>query len=131
MRRNSGMTTPPSGMASRMPPQDIHQVFFGMAIGREVQPVAAAALPAIVSERVLEAGAPRVDGQVAVVQQHLNGIEPVQDLVVRPPSEGSLAEDEFVLGVGGRTNRRSSGRSRVDADQVDAAIDRGVHRPGP
>ena len=50
----------------------------GMSIGREVDPLAAAALPAVVSERVLQPHAPRVDRQAARVQQHLDRVEPVQ-----------------------------------------------------
>jgi len=67
----------------------VDQVFFGMAIGRLVDPLAAAALPAVVSERVLEARAPRVDQEVAGVQEQLDGVEPVQDQVKRPASEVS------------------------------------------
>ena len=65
----------------------VHHVFFGMAIGRVVQPLAAAALPAVVSERVLQPRAPRVDRQVAGLEQQLDGVEPVQDPVARPVGE--------------------------------------------
>ncbi len=85
---------------------------------------AAAALPAIVSERVLQPRAPRVDRQVAGFQEQLDGVEPVQDQVLRPPGEDSRAEHPLVLGVGGRAQRRSSRCRRVDADQVDAAVTR-------
>ena len=47
----------------------VHHVFFRMAIGREIDPLAAAALAAVVSERVLQPRAPRVDRQVAGFQK--------------------------------------------------------------
>ena len=70
----------------------VDQVFFRMAIGREVDPLAAAALPAVVSKRVPQPRAPRVDRQVAGVEEQLEGVEPVQDQVPRPPGEDSRAE---------------------------------------
>ena len=59
----------------------VHEVFLGMAVGREVEPFAAAALLAIVAKRVLQPDAPRVKDQVVVLQQQLDRVEPVQDYV--------------------------------------------------
>ena len=92
----------------------VHQVFFRMAIGREVDPLAAPALAAIVSERVLQPHAPRVDHQVAGFQKVLEDVEPVQDQVLRPPGDDARAEHPLVLGVGRRAERRSSRRGRVE-----------------
>ena len=43
----------------------VDQVFFGMAVGRVVDPLAAAALAAVRTEGVLQPRAPRVDQEVA------------------------------------------------------------------
>jgi hypothetical protein len=45
----------------------VHQVFFRMAVGREVDPLTTPALAAVISKRVLQAQAPRVDDQVTGV----------------------------------------------------------------
>jgi len=55
----------------------VDQVFFRMAVGGLVQPLTAATLAAVISERVLQVRAPRVDDQVAGVQEQLDGVEPV------------------------------------------------------
>jgi hypothetical protein len=61
-----GRTVPRQGITNAAA-ERVDQVFFQMAIGREVDPLAAAALPAVVSERVLQPRAQWVDRQVANV----------------------------------------------------------------
>ena len=99
----------------------IHQVFFRMAIGREIDPLAPAALAAVVLKRLLQMSAARMDEQVAGVQKALDGVEPVQHQVHRPPGEDSRAKHPLVFGVSRRAQRRSSRRGRVDANLINAA----------
>ena len=99
IRRQSN--APRQGIANTAA-ERVDHVFFRMAVGREVNPLAAPALPAVVSERVSQAHAPGVDCQVAGFQKQLEGIEPVQDQMLRPPGEDSRAEHPLVFGVGGR-----------------------------
>ena len=80
----------------------VDHVFFGMAIGRVVDPLAAAALAAVRLEGVLEPRAPRVDQLVAAFQQEVECLEPVQNEVGRPPGDQPRAEDPLVFRVGGR-----------------------------
>ena len=96
----------------------VHQVFFRMPIGREVDPLAAAALAAVVSKSVPQMSAARMDHQVPGVQQALDGVEPVQHQVLRPPGEDSRAKHPLVFGVGGRAERRSSRRGRIDSNLI-------------
>ncbi len=63
----------------------VDQVFFGMAVRRLVDPLAAAAPAAVRLEGLLQPRAPRVDQEVAAFQQQVEGLEPVQNQVVRPP----------------------------------------------
>jgi hypothetical protein len=55
----------------------IDQVFFRMAVGREVDPLTTPALAAITTERLFQPRAARVHDQVAGVQKQLNGVETV------------------------------------------------------
>jgi hypothetical protein len=77
----------------------VHQVFFRMAIGREIDPLAAAALAAVVSKRLFQMSAARMDHQIASVQEALDGVEPVQHQVLRPPGDDSRAKHALVFGV--------------------------------
>src|SRR5271166_1357951 len=56
----------------------VDQVFFGMAVGRVVDPLAAAALATVGLEGVLQPRAPRVDQEVAAFQQQVEGLEPAK-----------------------------------------------------
>ncbi len=47
----------------------VHQVFFGMAIGRKINPLPAASLPLVIEKRVLQVAASRVDLQVAGLRE--------------------------------------------------------------
>jgi len=86
-----------------------------MAIGREVEPLAAAALLAVVSERLLQLRAPGMDRQVVGLQQQLDGVEPVQDLVLRPPIQAADLHEALLdpvldpAGAGARLAGAASG----------------------
>jgi len=80
----------------------VDHVFFGMAVGRVVDQLAAAALASVRLESILEPHAPRVDQEVAALQQQVDGIEHVQNPVARPPGDQPRAEHLLVLGVGRR-----------------------------
>ncbi len=101
----------------------VDPVFFRVAIGREIDPLPPpTVLAALVSEPIPQVRTPRVDRQAAVQEEQLDGVEPVQNQVLRPAGEDSRAEDPLVLGIGGRAERRSGRRGRVEADQVDSAL---------
>ena len=57
-----------------------------------------------------------MDHQVSGVQEALDGVEPVQHQVLQPPGDDSRAKHPLVFGVGGRAERRSSRRGRVDSN---------------
>ena len=56
----------------------VDQVFFRVAVGRVVDPLATSALTAVCLEGVLQSRAPRVDQEVAAFQEQIQGLEPIQ-----------------------------------------------------
>ena len=86
----------------------VDPVFFRMAVGRVVDPLAAAALAAVRTEGVLEPRAPRVDQEVAAFQQQVEGLKPVQNQVARPPGDEPRAEHlrADTLGGAGKAHRQ-------------------------
>jgi hypothetical protein len=77
----------------------VDQVFLGMAIGREVDPLAAAPLPAVRLESGFQPHASGVDQEVAGLKEEVEGLQAVQNHVVRPAGEDPRAEHLLVLGV--------------------------------
>jgi hypothetical protein len=100
----------------------VDNVFFGMAIGRIVDPLAAAALASVGLKGVPQPRAPWVDQQVAAFQQQVKHLEPVQNQLARPQRDKARAEHLLVLGVGRRPERRSSHRGRVEPHALDLAM---------
>ena len=99
----------------------VDQVFFRVAVGRVVDPLAASALTAVCLEGVLQSRAPRVDQEVAAFQEQIQGLEPVQNQVARPAGDQPRAKHLLVLGIGRGPQRRSSRRRRVEPHQIDLA----------
>jgi hypothetical protein len=100
----------------------VDHVFFGMAVGRVVDPLAAAALASVSLKGVPQPRAPWVDQQVAAFQQQVKHLEAVQNRVAWPPRDKARAEYLLELGVGRRPERRSSHRGRVEPHAVDLAM---------
>jgi hypothetical protein len=67
----------------------VEQVFLGMTVGRKVDPLAAAAPPAVVPERISQARTSRMDREAVRLQEQLDCVETVQDQMLRPASDNS------------------------------------------
>ncbi len=55
----------------------VDQVFFGMGVGRVIDPLAAAALPGVGLESSFQPHAPRVNQKVTRFEQQVERLEPV------------------------------------------------------
>jgi hypothetical protein len=83
--------------------EGVHHVFFRMAVGWEIDPLATAALAGVVSKCVLQLRAARMDLQVAGFEQVFDRVEPVQNQVLRPTGDDSRAELSLVFRIGRRS----------------------------
>jgi hypothetical protein len=97
--------------------QGVHQVLVRvLRVLGLVEPLAAAgALAAVVLERRLELGAPRVDRDQPLVQQDLELVQAVGDAVPGPVGRGPRAEDALELAVGLPVRAAAAGSSRTVA----------------
>ena len=88
-----------------------------------VEPVAAAGpLAAVVLERRLQLGAPRMDQEQPLVEQDLELIEAVGDAVPGPVGEVPGAEDALELAVGGRSDAGAGVGRGVQPDRVEPPL---------